>query len=210
MTKTADKPNTVSTLLDSDEQLLVRYREEGCTAAFETLVRRYERPLLAYLRRYVRSDSLADDVYQATLLRIHQKCRSFARGRRVRPWLFSIATHLAVDALRKQRRHPEVSLDADYSIDGTHPASLISLIRAETPTPLEAAEAHEMAERIHRAIDALPDHLRVVVLLFFFQDFKYREAAQILHVPVGTIKSRAHSALHRLRAAWHGKRVAEK
>jgi RNA polymerase sigma-70 factor (ECF subfamily) len=96
----------------SDEQLLLRYRDQSDVASFEALVHRYERELYSYLRRYVGDAPLADDVFQTTFLQVHQKCRQFQYGRRFRPWLYTIAIHQAIDSLRKRQRHATVSFDA--------------------------------------------------------------------------------------------------
>src|SRR3954452_9535619 len=94
----------------SDEALLTRYRDEGRTEDFDELVHRYEGELYRYLARYMGDASLAEDVFQNTVLQVHLKRGLYEEGRPVRPWLYSIATHQAVDSLRKVGRHPKVSL----------------------------------------------------------------------------------------------------
>ena len=96
---------------ESDESLLSRYRDSADPDDFNELVRRYERELYRYLARYLGNPSLAEDVFQNTFLQVHLKRALYEDGRPVRPWLYSIATHQAVDALRKAGRHPTVSLD---------------------------------------------------------------------------------------------------
>ena len=95
----------------SDEELMSRYREEGKAAVFSELVHRYERELYRYLARYLGDPTAAEDVFQNTFLQVHLKRGFFENGRPFRPWLYAIATHQAVDALRKAGRHPTVSLD---------------------------------------------------------------------------------------------------
>ena len=186
----------------SDEDLLVRYRDAGDVAAFEGLVHRYERPVYSYLSRYLRSAQLAEEVFQATFLRVHEKCGLFSVGRRVRPWLYSIATHQAIDALRKEKRHQAVRLNEEHGLDDAEPARLIELLESRVPTPPEKAEQRERAEWTRQAVDALPDDIRAVILLIFFQGLKYREAAEALGIPLGTVKSRVHTALLRLNESW--------
>ena len=186
----------------SDEAMLSRYRDAGDMSAFEGLVHRYERPLFSYLSRYLRSAPLAEEVFQATLFRVHEKCDLFSTGRRFRPWLYSIATHQAIDALRKEKRHRSVSLDEEHGVGDAEPARLLELLESQVPAPLERLERRERAEWTRRAVDELPDELRVVILLIFFQGLKYQEAAEALGIPIGTVKSRVHRALLRLNEAW--------
>ena len=93
----------------SDEQLLLDYRDHGDVGSFESLVHRYEKPIYNYLLRYLRNGAMAEDVFQATFLRVHEKCHLYDGRRKVRPWLYSIATHQAIDAMRREGRHPAVS-----------------------------------------------------------------------------------------------------
>jgi hypothetical protein len=95
----------------SDEELLLSYRDSGDHATFALLVHRYEREIYNYLARYLRNPHLAQESYQATYLPLHQKSHLIAEDRRVRPWLYSIATSQAVDLLRREGRHQAISLD---------------------------------------------------------------------------------------------------
>ena len=96
---------------ESDERLLLEYRQTGRRELFADLVRRYERELFNYLRRYLGDTGMAEDAFQATFLQVHLKCDQFEEGRRFRPWLYTIATNQAIDAQRRNKRHRMVSLD---------------------------------------------------------------------------------------------------
>src|SRR3982750_1426082 len=102
----------------SDETLLSRYRDQGRAEDFNALIQRYEQELYRYLARYLGDTALAEDVFQNTFLQVHLKRGLYEDGRPVRPWLYSLATHQAVDALRKAGRHPTVSLDQRTSGGG--------------------------------------------------------------------------------------------
>lgn len=182
----------------TDEELLTRYRDEGRPEDFNALVRRYERELYRYLARYLGDKSLADDVFQNTFLQIHLKRGLYESGRPVRPWIYSIATHQAVDALRKAGRHPTVSLDLRTSTGDSDPSALVDLLVSETPGPLTNLQGEERKDWVRQAIEKLPDPLRQTLILAYFQDLKYREIADILKIPVGTVKSRLHAALTKL------------
>src|SRR5712691_11336379 len=88
--------------------LLDRFRR-GQREAFGVLVRRYERELYGYLRRYLGDGNLADDVFQNTFLQLYTKVATYEPGRPVRHWLYTIATHQAIDALRRNGRHQVLS-----------------------------------------------------------------------------------------------------
>lgn len=186
----------------SDEDLLVRFCR-GETEAFGALLRRYERELYGYLRRYVNDASLAEDVFQNTFLQLYLKSAQYEAGRPVRPWLYTIATHQAIDALRRNGRHQAVSLEQrrDQVSDGEL-RNLLEALETRGPGPLEVASEHERRERVRASVDRLPEFLRQVLLLAYYQGLKYREIADILDIPVGTVKSRLHAALVKLQEAW--------
>ena len=186
----------------SDEELLLRYRSSGHIESFEELVHRYEAPIYNYLLRYLRNAELAEEVFQATFLRVHEKADTFMADRNIKPWLYSIATHQAIDAVRREGRHRAVSLNEEKVTDEADVVALINLLESRVPSPLEQLEARERREWTQQAVDQLPEPLRVVVLLIYFQGLKYREVAEALNIPVGTVKSRVHKALVRLNAAW--------
>src|SRR5712692_6353922 len=186
----------------SDEDLLAQFRR-GRSEAFGVLVRRYERELFGYLRRYLGDASLAEDVFQNTFLQVYVKSGQYEAGRPVRPWLYTIATNQAIDALRRNSRHQAVSLDQqrEEGFDGDiH--SLLETLEGRGSSPLDAAQGSELRERVRASVDKLPDFLRQVLILAYYQGLKYREIADILGIPVGTVKSRLHAALVKLHEMW--------
>jgi len=193
-------PDPLSTC--SDEELLDRFCR-GQTETFGVLVRRYERELFGYLRRYLGDSSLAEDVFQNTFLQLYLKSGQYETGRPVRPWLYTIATHQAIDALRRNARHHVLSLEQsrEDSADGEM-RSLLDTLESRGPAPMDNLSAQERKERVRAGVDRLPDFLRDVVLLAYYQGLKYREIADILAIPVGTVKSRLHAALNKLQEAW--------
>jgi RNA polymerase sigma-70 factor (ECF subfamily) len=186
----------------SDEDLLARYRQ-GERDAFGQLVRRYERELYGYLRRYLGDSSLADDVFQNTFLQLFTKIGQYEAGRPVRPWLYTIATHQAIDALRRNGRHQALSLDQEREqLHDGDIQSLMALLESRAPGPLDLAQGEERRLQVRASVDRLPDFLRQVVILAYYQGLKYREIADIVGIPVGTVKSRLHAALVKLHEAW--------
>src|SRR3954465_5339493 len=184
---------------ETDEVLLGRYRDEGRPADFDALVHRYERELFRYLARYLGDPALADDVFQNTFLQVHLKRGLYEDGRPVRPWLYSIATHQAIDTLRKAGRQATISLDQRGPSAGeSDPGALVDLLVSETPGPLANLQGEERKGWGRASIARLPEALRQTLILAYFQDLKYREIAEILKIPVGTVKSRLHAALAKL------------
>ncbi len=187
----------------SDEELLLAYREGNDRQAFAELVSRYERELYSYLRRYLGDASMAEDAFQTTFLQVHLKCDQFEEGRKFRPWLYTIATNQAIDAQRRNRRHRNVSLDRNLRHEGTDDVgSLMDLLESKEPTPDNRVDSTQQQQWIRQAVEQLPDALREAVNLVYYQGMKYREAADILDIPVGTVKSRLHSAILKLNEAW--------
>lgn len=187
----------------SDEELLLAYRDDGERRAFEELVHRYERELYSYLRRYLGDSAMAEDVFQSTFLQLHLKCDSYEAGRPVRPWLYTIATHQAIDAQRRGHRHRLVSLDRRHERTGEDEVgTLLDMLVNREPSPDAQMETAERREWIRDAIAQLPEQLRAAVLLVYYQGLKYREAAEILDIPVGTVKSRLHTAILKLNELW--------
>jgi RNA polymerase sigma-70 factor (ECF subfamily) len=186
----------------SDEELLTAFRK-GIREAFAALVRRYERELYGYLRRYLDDAHLADDVFQNTFLQVYTKSGQYEAGRPVRPWLYTIATNAAVDAMRRQGRHAAVSLDQTLrETTDSEIRSLLELLESGGGEPLEHVQAEERRLIVREAVNQLPDFLRQVVILAYYQGLKHRDISQIMGIPVGTVKSRLHAALGRLHESW--------
>lgn len=185
----------------SDEELLRRFRTGADAGAFATLVHRYERELFGYLRRFLHDAALADDVFQATFLRVYLKHDTFAEDRRFRPWLYGIATHQAIDAQRRLRRHRMATLDVDPAgADGGRARP--RPVAAAGNSPADQAAEDEAGDRAWAAVERLSAAQRGVVTLVYRQGMTLDAVAQRLGIPVGTVKSRLHAALTALRQSW--------
>jgi RNA polymerase sigma-70 factor (ECF subfamily) len=182
----------------SDEDLFEEYRLTGRDELFSELVKRFEGELFAYLFRYLGDRGMAEDVFQATFLQLHLKRSSYHRGRKLRPWLYRIATNQAIDALRRSRRHRRRVPGGERHGESDAQKWLETFpdVRGRDPT---AANDENETRWLRGAIESLPPHLRSPLILVYFQGLKYREAAEILSLPLGTLKSRMFAALLRLR-----------
>ena len=188
----------------TDEELLRRYRETGDREYFAKLVSRYERELYSYLKRYLGHAEMAEDAFQASFLQVHLKAEQFAPDRRFRPWLYAIATNQAIDAQRRHRRQRMASLDGIYGGheqgDEDSPANWMV---SHEPSPGAKTDEGERDEFLRRAMSQLSDQMRLVIHLVYYQGLMYREAAEVMAVPVGTIKSRLHAAVAKLTEFWN-------
>lgn len=184
----------------SDEALLVSYRE-GDRDAFRTLIDRYRNELLAFLSRFLSNRAAAEDVFQETFLQIHLSADSFDATRTFKPWLFTIAANKARDFHRRRKRRAAASLSAPIG-GGDDGAEFVDLLSGGDATPDTPVEQEEQAALVKRVVDELPDHYREILLLSYFQRMSYQQIAETLEVPLGTVKSRLHSAVASFERSW--------
>ena len=187
----------------SDEAMLASYRASGDRSVFETLMRRYEREIYSYLRRYTGNAELAEDAFQGTFLQVHLKCHQFDSERRFRPWLYAIATNQAIDVQRRNKRHKMASLDRTAGEDDGRGGTWTDKLVGEAPHPLWVASREENGRWVNNAVETLGESMQQVIQLVYYQGLKYREAADVLGIPVGTVKSRLHAAVQRLGLLWN-------
>lgn len=194
----------------SDEQLIARYQISNDVAAFAEILDRHSRPLHSHINRMLGDPTAADDVLQNTFLQLHRKASTFDPARRLRPWLYVVATNQTYDYLRRNRRHRALSLNS--SQQGYDRAEERFTDEAamsdEKVCPHRQLEAKESREWLHREADNLSDALREVVVRTHFQDLTMKETADELGLPLGTVKSRSHSARAQLTRAWQTRRHA--
>ncbi|WP_428387443.1 RNA polymerase sigma factor [Mucisphaera sp.] len=195
-------PDLPDNLTDAtDEQLLAGY-QAGSDEALETLISRYDRELVFFLTRFVKDRATAEDVFQETFIQVHLSADTFDPSRKFRPWLFTIAANKARDQIRKNNRRQATSMSTLLDKSAEDGASLIDLLDADLPKPEDLAEAEETRERVRQAVSELPEHLREVLLLAYFHQFAYKEIAEMLSVPLGTVKSRLHAAVGTFADLW--------
>jgi len=181
----------------TDEELLSSYRDRKDEEAFEELFQRYSHELRRFLVRYVRDEMLAEDALQGTFFNVHRKCSQFSDGRTFRPWLYAIATNHAGDLLRRNKRHRALSL-SNASLDAR--GSGIGEPRDfRGCDPAMEVESTERKRKLLNTIEALPHKLRSCLEFIAIGENRYADAAKHLEIPIGTVKSRMHSAMRALR-----------
>jgi RNA polymerase sigma-70 factor, ECF subfamily len=185
----------------SDEELL-RLHRRGDPHAFEVLVQRRAGELYRFLSRFLGDRSLADDVLQETFLQVHLSADKFDVGRRFKPWLFTIAANKARDAMRSHSRKRTAQLNAQISETDDESVSYIDLLAADIELPIEELENRELRQSVQKLVMDMPEHLREVLLLGYFQQMPYKDIAEALGVPLGTVKSRLHAAVSYFARRW--------
>jgi RNA polymerase sigma-70 factor, ECF subfamily len=179
-----------------DDEVLVRAAQAGDLEAFNLLVQRHERPVFNVALRLLRDVGLAEDATQDTFIRAWQNIRTFQTGS-VRSWLYKIATNRSYDMLRASARRPAGSLEAE--IVEIEPTWTSGGAGEESPDGL--ALRRELSIYLERALTALPEDQRMVVLLVDVQGLDYHEVAETLGIALGTVKSRLSRARARIRQA---------
>ena len=177
--------------LDSEVAQLRR----GDLDALSSLVSRYQNRLYRFLLRLVRDRSEAEDLFQQTWVHVAEKIRRFDPNRNFDAWLFTVARNLAIDHLRRVRPS---SLDQPVSEDESQGTAADRMV-AKDPAPLERVLENERASRLGTALDELPIAYREVMTLRFEEEMKIEEIAQVLSIPLSTVKSRLRRSLEQMR-----------
>jgi RNA polymerase sigma-70 factor (ECF subfamily) len=174
----------------SDEELLEEC-QAGEASAFDVLVGRWEHRIRGAAFRFLGSEEEARDVAQETFLKAYRALPGFKREARFSSWIYQIATNLCRDRLRRRRTRATVSLEA---LGESGP------VMVETrPGAHERLLERDLAQTVRRAIHALPEEQREVVILKEYQELTFLEIAQALDVPVSTVKTRLYRGLDQLR-----------
>jgi len=188
----------------SDNILLQSYLD-GDESAFARLVERYRQEVYSFLARFLGDAALADDVFQETFLQLHLSAEKFDMSRRLKPWLFTIAANKARDAMRKRSRRLSAPLDAQVG-NSDQSVSYGDLMPSDIPPPLETITNQETRLAVQKIVAQMPEALRLVLVLCYFNGMAYKDIAEVVKAPLGTVKSRLHTAVKTFAEKW--KRVA--
>ena len=185
----------------TDAELFALYAA-GEETAFREIVSRYKNGLYVFLRNFLNRQDMVEDVFQETFLQLFTSRDSFDTSRPLRPWLFTIAANKAKDALRKQQRTAATLIGAiadsqEMSFDG-----VLNALTSDSTMPYEELEDGEIALQVRQVIADMPENLREILILAYFNKFSYKQMAQILSIPIGTVKSRLHTAVGRFAKEW--------
>jgi RNA polymerase sigma-70 factor, ECF subfamily len=191
----------------TDAQLLGRYTD-GDEAAFREIVSRYKNSLYVFLKQFLNRQDLVEDVFQETFLQLFTSKESFDTSRPLRPWLFTIAANKARDALRKWQRTPAVTIGTIADSQELSFDEVLNAIASDNTTPHGQLEKNETTILVKEVIANMPVNLREILLLAYFKGFSYKQIADILSIPIGTVKSRLHSAVGCFAKLWKETRLS--
>jgi len=183
----------VSTLPDIDAQLMVRVRE-GDRAGFELLMLRHREPVVHFLYRMVQNQDVAEELAQEVFLRVYRSRAGYQPTARFTSWLYRIAANLAFNWLRHQRRE-----NNPLSLDAARRNGVIPQIADQQASVEELLIRRTMLDGVRRAVAALPDRQRAVVLLHKYHGMDYEQIAQTLGCSVQAVKSLTFRAYANLR-----------
>jgi RNA polymerase sigma-70 factor, ECF subfamily len=179
-----------------DEKKLIERCRNGDTAAFNILVRRYERTVFNTAYRLCNSYDDAADIAQEAFVRAWNNLKNFRGEAQFSTWIHRIVTNVFLDDRKKKRARPTRSLDEDMELDEN---SVQRQYEDTSPGPEAIAEGDERQRILQRAIATLPEAQRTMIVLYHARGLAYEEIAEIMDLPMGTVKSRLNRARLALR-----------
>jgi len=187
-----------------DHELMARLKtapSADLMRGFEILVGRYKNAIVSFLFRFTGDFRTAEDLAQETFLRVFRKIHDYNSTAKFSTWLYTIASNLAKDEFKRRARHPAKSLDWQGGGDTTRD---MPQAKADTTgsVPEVRLEHDEVRQNVNKALNLLEEHDREVLLLKDVQGLSYEEIAQVLELPMGTVKSRISRARLAFKDVW--------
>lgn len=176
--------------MTAEDSELLRGCLAGDEKAYRELVERYQRRVYSLALRMVHQAEDAEDLTQETFVRMFRAIDRYDPTRPFGAWLFTIASRLCIDHIRRRRVRP-ISLVRREADTGEE---RVIEMEDRSPGPEELASRTEEEQRTRELVDSLPPHYRIVVILRHQQDLSYEEIAEALRLPLGTVKARIHRA----------------
>jgi len=192
-----------------DETKLLKRYAAGEEDAFQELMVRYRDSVYAFLRRFLSRSDLVEDVFQETFLQLFVSRDTFDVSRPLRPWLFTIAANKAKDALRRMQRTEATQLGNMFESEESTIDDVLNALDHDPRMPYDDLIRDERADSVKRTLARMPEKLREIIILAYFHKFSYAEIADILGIPIGTVKSRLHTAVARFADHWQASMLCE-
>ncbi len=191
--------NPPSDLGTVSDQEVVEWALKGHERAYRELVRRYERPVFSLVYRMVRHRERAEDLTQETFVKALNALESYRPDYKFSSWIFKIANNAAIDQLRRKELET-LSIDGAPDADSADTARESTLqLRDAGESPLDELEARELGSAIERAIGQLRPEYRSCIILRHVEGYPYEEIAELLELPLGTVKTYIHRARNELK-----------
>ncbi|OFX14209.1 MAG: RNA polymerase subunit sigma-24 [Armatimonadetes bacterium RBG_16_58_9] len=185
------KSNNAKQAERARERALISRCKDGEHAAFDELVRRYERRVFSFAYRLAGNQDDANDVAQEAFIRVFNSIATFRGDAVFTTWIYRIVTNVYLDERKKSKSHRQTSLDDYVELDENPVARQIV---DDRPTPDQIVEHKERNRVVQEAVNSLPEYQRIIVTLYHMQNRSYEEIAEILQLPIGTVKSRLNRA----------------
>lgn len=183
--------------MDSSDKSLIEAHLRGDRNAFNGIVRRYGNGILGYLMKMCNNKDMAEDLFQETFKSVHEKIHT-VRGNTLKPWIYRIATNLAVSQRRRQKLRKMESLNKQIDCDENNRQPAGPAVPEKQKHPFEEAVNTELKQQVRTALQRLPDRQRNALILVYFQHLSYREVAQTMDCSLGTVKTHIFRALKKL------------
>lgn len=167
----------------------------GHDAALTSIMDRHGERLFRYLVRQLNNETDAADLAQETFVRVYHNCARFRPAQRFSTWLYAIATNLLRDRFRWQKRHPQVSLEAENESG----VAIEDALPDPVASPSEQAEKSERADEVRRAVQSLPEELRTPLILFEYEGLAHAEIGSVLNCSAKAVESKLYRARGQLR-----------
>jgi len=173
--------------IEMEETVLIQATSQGNLTAFNELVLKYQDQVFNLAHRILDNQDMAEDIAQDTFIHAFQKIHQF-RGGSFRAWLLKIATNLCYDEMRIWKRHPYQPLEPTDKENNINESP--QWLRDPNPLPERMVETDDLHEILENAISKLPNIYRTTLSLIDIDEFDYKEAASIMGISIGTVKSR--------------------
>ena len=184
-------------MITSDEELMMRVKEEGDERAFESLIQRHRKPVLNFVYRFMGDRETAEDLSQDVFLRLWASASTYLPVAKFTTFLYTIAKNLCLNTLAKSRNAPSMQPLDEKSERGNISAK--DGVADPAGSPEEETMNRELARRIEEAIGKLSPEHRLVFILTEYHGHSYEEVASVAQCPVGTVASRKNTAVRQLR-----------
>ncbi len=181
----------------TDEELIEQFKN-GNVGAFNRLIRRWQDKMFAFAYRYVGSTEEAKDICQNAFIRAYKNLKKLKDTARFSSWMYQITLNLCKDSVKSRGRKRTVSIDHEWENEKGEQVKASELL-SENPSQVTGVENTEASLFVRKALNLIPDEQRVVIIMKEYQGMKFIEIAEILKIPINTVKSRMYYGLKNIR-----------